>query len=223
MILKSITKVGQIKAAFKRLGISVAPKKLPIAVSFDLGFWLIDVYIDGNVNVSDKTGAEDAFVFAMSKPLTDVATIVETVSKAFGRAFADGSAITDNDVLLVGKVFADPTTMTDAFSHAHSKVLANIVGVTDDIDAAASILDDQEMQFVKNTTNATAITDLFTRVVAFNRTFTDPTTMTDDESWSLGKSITELPSVTDAGSLRSHSYCDITFFGEDFVGASRTF
>jgi len=223
VILKSITKVGQIKAAFKRLGISVAPKKLPIAVSFDLGYWLIDVYIDGNVNVSDKTGAEDAFVFAMGKPLTDVATIVETVSKAFGRAFADGSAITDNDVLLVGKAFADPTTMTDAFSHAHSKVLANIVGVTDDIDGAASILDDQEMQFFKNTTNATAITDLFTRVVAFNRTFTDPTTMTELVSRAVGRSITELPSVTDAGSLRSHSYCDITFFGEDFVGASRTF
>ena len=223
MILKSITKVGQIKAAFKRLGISVAPKKLPIAVSFDLGYWLIDVYIDGDVNVSDRAGAEDAFVFAMTRQLVDVAATVDLVSKTLGKVFADGSAMTDNDVLAIGKALADPTISTDAIAFQQITVFNDIVGVTDDIDAAASILDDQEMQFVKNTTNATAITDLFTRVVAFNRTFTDPTTMTDDESWSLGKSITELPSVTDAGSLRSHSYCDITFFGEDFVGASRTF
>ena len=223
MILKSITKVGQIKAAFKRLGISVAPKKLPIAVSFDLGYWLIDVYIDGDVNVSDRAGAEDAFVFAMTRQLVDVAATVDLVSKTLGKVFADGSAMTDNDVLAIGKALADPTTMTDAIAFQQITVFNDIVGVTDDIDGAASILDDQEMQFIKNTTNTTAITDLFTRVVAFNRTFTDPTTMTDNESWSLGKGITELPSVTDAGSLLSHSYCDITFFGEDFVGASRTF
>jgi len=223
VILKSITKVGQIKAAFKRLGISVAPKKLPIAVSFDLGYWLIDVYIDGGVNVSDRAGAEDAFVFAMTRQLVDVAATVDLVSKTLGKVFADGSAMTDNDVLAIGKALADPTISTDAIAFQQITVFNDIVGVTDDIDAAASILDDQEMQFVKNTTNASAITDLFTRVVAFNRTFTDPTTMTDNESWSLGKGITELPSLTDAGSLRSHSYCDITFFGEDFVGASRTF
>ena len=223
MILKSITKVGQIKAAFKRLGISVAPKKLPIAVSFDLGYWLIDVYIDGDVNVSDRAGAEDAFVFAMTRQLVDVAATVDLVSKTLGKVFADGSAMTDNDVLAIGKALADPTISTDAIAFQQITVFNDIVGVTDDIDAAASILDDQEMQFVKNTTNASAITDLFTRVVAFNRTFTDPTTMTELVSRAVGKGITELPSLTDAGSLRSHSYCDITFFGEDFVGASRTF
>ena len=223
MILKSITKVGQIKAAFKRLGISVAPKKLPIAVSFDLGYWLIDVYIDGDVNVSDRAGAEDAFVFAMTRQLVDVAATVDLVSKTLGKVFADGSAMTDNDVLAIGKALADPTISTDAIAFQQITVFNDIVGVTDDIDGAASILDDQEMQFVKNTTNTSAITDLFTRVVAFNRTFTDPTTMTDNESWSLGKGITELPSLTDAGSLRSQGFSDFTFFAEDFVGASRIF
>lgn len=223
MILKSITKISQVKAAFKRLGISVASKKLPIAVSFELGYFLSEIYIDGTVNVSDRAGADDAFVFAMTKQLVDAATTVELVSKLVGKTFADGYGLTDNDILLIGKNVTDPTSMTDVLNRAHTKILSNIVGVTDDIDGSASILDDQEMQFFKNTTNVAAITDSFNRVVAFNRTFTDPTTMTDDESWSLGKGITELPSLTDAGSLRSQGFSDFTFFAEDFVGASRIF
>jgi len=222
--LKSITKINQIKAAYKRLGISVASKQLPIAVSFKTGFFLTDIYVDGTVNVSDGTGVADAFIISLTqKQITDVANTVEVISKAFGRGFADSYTVADNDVLLVGKSFSDPTNITDALGFQQITLFDDIVGVTDDIDGAASILDDQEMQFVKNTTNVSQLTDSFTRIVAFNRTFTDPASMTDDESRSLGKNITELPSLTDTGLVRSQSYCDFSFIAGDYVGTSQTF
>ena len=248
-------------------------------------------------SLTDTAVTTDAYVPNFGKALTEPPVAVDIYTYAFNKVTADGAVATESDFKAVAKVLAENPTLadtnvlsffknisenpnfTDAINTlAITKLLADTVGATDDLDAAASILDDQEMQFTKITTNATTVTDSFARVVAFIRTFSDNPGLTDTDTIEVGKVLsenpvfsdtnyvnfgkllgeipsvsevfslqialgtlsetpgitdsadivpnkvfTELPSLTDAGSLRSQGYCDFTFFAEDYVGASRTF
>jgi hypothetical protein len=188
-------------------------------------------------------------------------------------------AIADIYLGHLAKVFNDSSSVSDAFSKqvAYSRGFTDSVFFTDDVDGAASILDDQEMQFFKFTNNAASVGDQIGIVTGFNRTFGDIAAstdtarrstskalanafgVTDDKNVLTGKHIYDMPvvsevlakstsaarsdsallgdantfafskllqdltSTADAGSLRSQNYSDFTYFGEDFVGASRTF
>tara|TARA_R110002012_G_scaffold92150_2_gene223928 strand:+ start:1233 stop:1958 length:726 start_codon:yes stop_codon:yes gene_type:complete len=210
-------------SAVKRLGISFVAKNLPIVAVVEAGFFLIEIDVAGNAYVTDRTGTDDAFVFSMAKSLANGSTVEDIFAKFISKTLSETPAITDNDTLSVFKNLSNVASMTDSFINSKTKVLNNTVGATDDFDGAASINDDQEMQFIKNVTNVATIADVLNSVVVYTRNFTESPSMVDEESWNLGKNITELPSLTDAGSLRSQGYCDFTFFAEDFVGASRTF
>ena len=229
--------------------------------------------------VTDDPNATDAHAYALTRSLAHAAAIVDTDFKAVAKFFTENPAMADTNILSFFKNLSENPNFTDTINTlALTKALTDAVNATDDLDAAASILDDQEMQFVKNTTNTAAITDAFARVVAFTRSFSETPAITDVNILGIGKTasenpafsdtnyvnfgkllseqpnftdvlalqvtlspfteapgvtdsadvvpnkvFTELPSLTDAGSLRSQGYCDFTFFAEDFVGASRNF
>ena len=103
------------------------------------------------------------------------------------------------------------------------KTLTNLVTVPADVDGEASVLDDQEMQFIKNTTNIATITEVIALATTFNRAFADSFGVTDGDVLDFGKRPSNTASMTDAGSLRNQGYADFTYFQEDYVGASRTF
>jgi hypothetical protein len=223
--------------------------------------------------------AVDVYTYAFNKLTADGAVATESDFKAVSKFLTETPGLTDTNVLSFFKNLTETPNFTDTITTlALTKLIADTVGVTDDLDAAASILDDQEMQFVKNTTNIATVAESFTRVVAFLRSFSDNPGLTDVNTLGVGKNVsenpafsdanyvnfgklladtpsigdvfalqltlspftetpgvtdsadvvpnkvfTELPSLTDAGSLRSQGYCDFTFFEEDYVGASRTF
>jgi hypothetical protein len=229
--------------------------------------------------ITENPNATDAHAYALGKPFAHAAAIVDTDFKAVAKFFTENPAMADTNILSFFKNLSENPNFTDTINTlALTKALTDGVNATDDLDAAASILDDQEMQFVKNTTNTAAITDAFARVVAFARSFSETPALTDVNILGIGKTasenpafsdtnyvnfgkllseqpnitdllalqvtlspfteapgvtdsadvvpnkvFTELPSLTDAGSLRSQGYCDFTFFAEDFVGASRNF
>lgn len=229
--------------------------------------------------LSDASEISDAQTNAVGKNVSDVSNVAEDDYKAFSKAVTEAPALlSDDDVLSFFKNTQDQADFTDDETLAFAKFLTDTVGVTDDIDGAASILDDQEMQYFKNTTDVSTATDIFVRVVAYVRSYSDTATLSDDNYISLDKPITdnpsftdfnrtdfgkltgdtpvvgdalalqvtlapfnnaysvsdsadivpnkvfnELPSLTDAGSLRSQGYSDFTYFAEDYVGASRTF
>jgi hypothetical protein len=228
---------------------------------------------------TENPNATDSNFYALGKPLAHAAAIVDTDFKAVAKFFTENPAMADTNILSFFKNLSENPNFTDTINTlALTKALTDAVNATDDFDGAASILDDQEMQFVKNTTNTAAITDAFARVVAFTRSFSETPALTDVNILGIGKTasenpafsdtnyvnfgkllseqpnftdvlalqvtlspfteapgvtdsadvvpnkvFTELPSLTDAGSLRSQGYCDFTFFAEDFVGASRNF
>ena len=229
--------------------------------------------------LTENPTATDAHAYALTRSLAHAATAIDTDFKAVAKFFTENPAMADTNILSFFKNLSENPNFTDTINTlALTKALTDAVNATDDLDAAASILDDQEMQFVKNTTNTTAITDAFARVVAFTRSFSETPALTDVNILEIGKTasenpafsdtnyinfgkllgetpgvsevfslqvtlspfseapsitdsadvvpnkvFTELPSLTDAGSLRSQGYCDFTFFAEDFVGASRNF
>jgi hypothetical protein len=179
----------------------------------------------------------------------------------------------------LAKSFSDSSSASDAFERQvdFSRAFNDSVFFTDDVDGAASILDDQEMQFFKFTNDAAFIGEEIDIVTEFNRDFADSAASTDSvarftskvltnafgvtdnknvltskhiydipvvsdvlakstssarsdsallgdaDTFALNKLLQDLTSTADAGSLRSQNYSDFTYFGEDFVGASRTF
>jgi hypothetical protein len=80
---------------------------------------------------------------------------------------------------------------------AFAKYLFDTVTVTDDIDGAASILDDQEMNYFKFTSNISKATDNFYRVVSFVRQYTDSSDLSDIALLELGKNLKNELSMSD--------------------------
>ena len=234
----------------------------------------------GKVLTDVVTGIGD-YVFLYTKKAPDnpvgAADAIDTVD--VGKTLQNLAATTDVvDTVDVGKALTDTSAATDAVNTVGTtKLLTDSVFATDDIDGAASILDDQEMQFMKQRTDVVGFSDHFiiyksylrdfldamaaqdkatysygkslsdassasdsTNVVtgkqiydipvasetlafALSRVRSDSALLGDAQEVAVGKSLLDLASTADAGSLRSQGYSEFTFFAEDFVGASRTF
>jgi len=256
----------------------------------------IDTFAFGK-GLFEAPAADDTdYAFDVGKALDDTGYVLEShafnISKSnfsayFGEDYvADGytygsdfAAAIDFPSLGPGKVVADGAGVAESFFRQvdFSRSFTDTVDATDDVDGAASILDDQEMQFLKDVTHVATVSESFDRQVDYARAFSDPGYFGDDNVFDVGKAafdvpiasdstnvvtgkqfydipvateslafafdsaradsallgdvnevafnktLLELTSTADAGSLRSQGYADFTYFGEDFVGASRTF
>ena len=202
-----------------------------------------DAVLAFNKGLSETINITDPHVVSYGKPLGDAAAVAESISKALPKSFADSFSVAEDAAILgVSKPFSETPGVTDVLrpsankglsetpsfvdaitARALTKALANSVDATDDVDGEASILDDQEMQFVKNTTNVATVSEVIAIATTFNRAFGDSFGVTDGDVLDFGKRPSNTASMTDAGSLRSQGYCDFTYFQEDYVGASRTF
>lgn len=174
-------------------------------------------------SVGDSSTAVDALARAAGKQITDTAAAQENAARAVGKITTDGIETTEILLRQFGATRADTGFITDAHRRSHSKVLAdslffsdtlvpaivfersfqNTANVTDDVDGLASILDDQEISFVKTNNNT-----LF---------------VAETDVLEMGKVFEETASFADAGSLTSQGYCDLSYFASDYVGAVRTF
>lgn len=81
----------------------------------------------------------------------------------------------DAPVLLANKGLFDAPAFADLFTRqvAYARAFNDPVNATDDVDGSASILDDQEIQYVKFLTETSNTTDDFTRQVDYIRGFSD--------------------------------------------------
>ena len=130
-------------------------------------------------NVSDALGLTDDQVFAIGKGITETTTVSELTAIALAKVLADQAGISDLPSKNIGKVFAE------------------VLGVTDDVDGEATVEDDQHIEFFKNTTNVTHVTDLLTRVVAYVRAFTETVGAADTPSLGVGKPLADSASVSE--------------------------
>ena len=149
-------------------------------------------------SITEPPVAVDIYTYAFNKVTADGAVATESDFKAVAKVLAENPTLADTNVLSFFKNLTEIPNFTDTINTlALTKLLADTVGVTDDLDAAASILDDQEMQFVKNTTNIATVAESFARVVAFLRSFSETPGLTDVNTLGIGKTISENPAFSD--------------------------
>ena len=129
------------------------------------------------------------------KQRTDTAFIGDSIyiQRVYIRDFSHAAATADDALFAIGKTLSDTSGTSDSTNMVTGKHIY-------DIPVAAETL-----AFALNSARADSALFGDVNEVAFNKT------------------LLELTSTADAGSLRSQGYADFTYFGEDFVGASRTF
>lgn len=148
--------------------------------------------------------------------ILDVTLVVDVPAKSFGRGVSDSLNLTEDQIIAIGKgitettvvsenaalalakYVADQAGISDLPSKNIGKVFAEVLGVTDDVDGEATVDDDQNIEFFKNTTNVTQVTDLLTRVVAYVRAFTETVGAADTPSLGVGKPFADSMTISEA-------------------------
>ena len=162
------------------------------------------------LELADSFGASEAIAKAFGRPVSDSASASELKVLEVGKSLTDTSSASEDKSLDVGKSLADSSSVAEAIdqfdfgknpsdtsiaSESHridiTKLLTDTAFVTDDLDGETSIEDDQEMQFFKSLSEAPAVTSLFERAVDYSRSFSNASSMTDDDVLVIGKNINE--------------------------------
>ena len=164
--------------------------------------------------------------FEFGKHLFEVPTVSETLAKDMTRFVGDDTdqeyvtdgyffedyivgepteilALTDLFASTLSKPFADSGSASDVFTRQvdFSRAFEDDVFFTDDVDGEATILDDQEMQFFKNTTDVANVSESFDRIVAYIRSFSHSAAATDDSVNTVGKGLADLSVVSETTNL----------------------
>lgn len=219
MKLKSVSYYGRLKSVISTIKASatvIAVSRAVAAVSvgnfvnFVQKFNTASIQDAHTIDVSkiaaNAAGATDQAVLLAGKALTHTTAVVEDEVLVFNKALSDTPAVTETHIFGFSRPLQNASLVSEAHAVAHSKFFTNVVNVTDDIDGAASILDDQELAVFKQRTNIANASDFFVRQVAFVRTFGNSS------------------STADAGLLLKQGYTtDPFYFAEDYVGSSHSF
>ena len=167
--------------------------------------------------VSDSYLVSEAHSLRAGKALNDAGLLVDVDTLDVGKALADSPVATDAEVRGIGKLLSNTSLATDSFSQGLVKILADTVDfadaatfdlitvrefedtvdATDDVDGTASILDDQEIAFIKFVNNTAGVADLLARVVAYTRGFSDQPAASDGHSTQTSKPFGEAPTASD--------------------------
>jgi hypothetical protein len=147
-----------------------------------------------SIAFSDSTVLTAAPVYSDSVGLTDV--IVPVL--VFIRDFADTTSVADASTRLISPTYTDIVTSADTIAFSHDKAFADGFAMNDLADAGGPVW-------------------------SFSDTTANIITMSDSSLLSNDKGVADSASASDSGVLYSQSYCDLTYFAQDYVGESRTF
>jgi hypothetical protein len=143
------------------------------------------------------------FIFTKKAPDDTFSATDEINTFAVGKPLADAPAFTDDiDTLGFGKPLEDTLAFADQInSFGTSKQLYSAVNATDDVDGTASILDDQEMQFMKQRTDVAFIGDSIFLQKQYLRDFLDAMAAQDAARLSSGKALSDTPLASDSTNM----------------------
>jgi hypothetical protein len=178
--------------------VSLGPNKVPFDTvgSVDeintIGFGKVPS--DG-VNFSDSTTDVIAFGFDINLPKMPGPYFAEDYVEV-GYTDQEGFAFArDLPSMGPGKVLDDGFSVSETFTRQSNylREFTDVVYFTDDVDGNASILDDQEMQFFKFTTDIPGVSDLFERTVAYSRAFSETPSASESINVLTSKFIYDIP------------------------------
>jgi hypothetical protein len=150
--------------------------------------------------LADTFGVNDVALRTALKNFFDQQQLYDVVRMAVDKAVADTLVLIESTVLDIDKPLSDSLTLTEQRSVLiNRQVIRDGVAMND----AADLEDGITFQATKSFMNMTFTSDQ--RLMAFARADVDGV------------------ATSDAGSLVAQGYCDLTYFAEDYVGATRTF
>lgn len=169
--------------------------------------------------LTDLLGLEDAQQLSVSKATADAVSVAAMVQVNAQKALADNVLANEYSYMSVAKAVADSLLVDDVFNKILNKGVPETVTMTDSLvrtliyirnifDAFAvndstGVGDGLAVQSIKTISNVAFLADAFLKQYALRKT--------------------ETITSSDAGSLVSQGYCDLSYFAEDYVGAIRSF
>lgn len=217
MKLKSAVFQNALKAAYSSLGTSATYSKVGIGFRSALqGYFLLIV------DTIDSVSSVDATVFSFFKSIADSPQAAEKATLSFYKSLADDGYVGDaqvfeffkslTDTAIIpeqisksfNKGYDDPVYFGDEHFTAYGKLINDRVDVTDDVDGASSVLDDQEIQFFKVRVDVANATDTLALAMAFNRAHADTTPTLDQLTKALNKGTNSPAFSSDSQSRTSH-------------------
>ena len=152
-------------------------------------------------SVSETAAAAESAAISLSRSLNHAGYVTDAQRLDLSKVFANAASVTDTRVIESAKAFRDSPKAVDLAALAPHKFFNDTINVTDDVDGAASILDDQEMQFVKVRAETAYVADTLFRAVTFRRYFSDVTSFSDATEVGTSKTFAEATGAVDAFSF----------------------
>lgn len=146
----------------------------------------------------DTTLVVDVPVRAFGKNLSETLGLTDDQIFNIGKSLSENPAVAESAALSLAKPFLEALGVTDLASLNLGKVFSENIGVTDDVDGEAGIDDDQNIAFFKNRNNTVGVAELFTRIVAYDRDFSETVSLGDTPAKSVGRPLADSFSVAES-------------------------
>jgi hypothetical protein len=204
----------------------------------DLQLILDSITQDLAKTIGDLLTVSDVTALSVSKPVSDLYAVSDTPAlHPSNFAFDSVSVLSAVQSIGVQKVSVDIQSVTDLSSLSLLQSQFDTASVTDlDTWSLVAIkndsfgLDDVVLQvrnYVRQLNDAFALNDSADVGEGINvqtiKTFSNVAFLSDALINTLALSKFEALSTSDAGSLVSQGYCDLAYFADDYVGATRSF
>ena len=170
--------------------------------------------------LTDAFTVVDGISFSLSKSLTDSFEFTDAAPTfTVTKGLADSVSFTEvfSAILIFLRDFTDTQVFTDSFSWSASKPLADTVTFTE---AKSFVL-------TRSFSDGFAMNDSFDMgdgaVFTVTKSINNVVFLSDAISQIISKTVTDSVTMSDSGLGSMQSYCDITYFAEDYVGISFTF
>lgn len=149
----------------------------------------------------DRGRALDRLVFGLTKGSSDAAAAIDARMLTLFKPAADGFGVTDSTFRRIEKGLRETGVFADFSSRVVAKQLLDQISVTDDLDGAASIQDDQEIQFFKSTSEVAHVIDSIRIACIYSRFFNEVAQIADLAAKQFSKQLIDAGSASDSRML----------------------
>lgn len=164
----------------------------PVAVSQELSF-------DTTKLLEDQPIAIEEIAFGTTTTKSDTFDATDDSSYEIGKYFANTFNSSDVVAVVPTKVISDSVDTVDAIQKFDTtKLLAELINVTDDYMGESNVDDDQTMHFGKTIINNGSASESLSRVVAYDRQFSDTYSGQDSASLGPNKHLSDIASVVES-------------------------
>ena len=147
--------------------------------------------------VSSALASLDVALVSLLKATNETALLSDADLVAFFKALADEPVAFDQVAASFTKLAEDASAVTEQRQLGLTKTVDDRVFSSDDIDGAASIDDDQEVQFIKSVTEIVGVSDAIYIVIVLLRDFFDTSISSDLATLEIDKPVVDSSFITD--------------------------